>query len=223
MATSRADAADALAVLRAARREPPASGPNHAAEAARDRATAIFRALDAGNDAFFVECLEEAAAGLDAPNWEDEADVCLAILDAIVGRRCPGAETVLERIAMHPHGTWLHGVVMVRMGRWDAARFAPIMRKAALTHPDEFVRALAAEELVIAGQATPAELDAFLADASHDMRIHVSRGLAERGNPDAIRRLAPIALYPQKDERWHEQANVLLRYLGVMPARGGSC
>ncbi|HEY1697856.1 MAG TPA: hypothetical protein VGG39_37100 [Polyangiaceae bacterium] len=153
MATSFADAREALAALRAAVRDRPASGPSFAAEAARDSATEILRRLGGTDDAFLVACLEEAAAGLQGEACQDAAVECGAIFDAMEGRACPGVEGVLERIAMQAPGSWLQKVLVEILRKWDAPRFESILRAAALRHPTDSVRASAAEVLVAAGLA----------------------------------------------------------------------
>lgn len=226
--SSRTDAAVALAALRAALRKPPADGPNYDAEAARDAATEILRGLPPSDDTFLVECLEQAAVALCGDGGEDEDAVCEAVINAMRGRDCPGADGVLHRLAMHEGqaGQWLPGWLVQVLRKWDARRFEPTLRCAALRHPSDFVRACAAEMLVACGLATPTETDAFLSDRSESVQRLTARGLATLGTPDAIRRLAEVVFSgPDRwgDRRRSQQANSLLRCLGLVPARGGEC
>jgi len=218
MATStKAEADEALAVLRVALQHSPDSGPNHAAESARDRAIEILGRLPADADPFVLERLEEAFAAARRKDGADEAEVCGTIVTAVAQRRSPGAAGILRRMVFESAcPLWLPRNVVWLMSKWDPAGFATILREAVASRLDEYVRSAAAESLVQSRLATEREIDEFFRDRDHSVRKLALRGLATSATPDAIIRLSEVALR-EKDERLRAQAWSLLGNIGAAP------
>ena len=177
--------------------------------------------LEPSADPFLVETLKEVLtlfAG-DKREWL----CCQALVEAVTRRRAREAIDVLCRIALDREVEgWLPVLVIQLLEEWDPHEFAPLFREAATTCSSGFTRSWAAEMLVTHGNATPEEIDAFLADPDEGVHRLTARGLARRADGDAISRLVHRAS-SGPDSRARHQAFSLLRGMNVFPGRGGQC
>ena len=125
---SRSEVHALLAHLRILLHQPPPSGPNYPAEAARDHAIAQMCQLPPGDDPFLVELLEESFAVCRRDS--KEMGVCEAIIGALRRRDLRIAADVLGRIAMaEPPLGWISWWVVEILGNSNPREFEAILRR----------------------------------------------------------------------------------------------